>query len=43
MAKDQQETLINEGDVSGIVENGKDTAAVNDQLTNYQTDTNKDR
>lgn len=41
MAKNQRETLINEGDVSAIVENGKDSAIVNDQFTSAEP--NKDR
>lgn len=43
MAKDQQETLINEQDVSGVIENGKDTAVVTDQLAKYDADSKQDR
>lgn len=43
MAKDKQETLISERDVSGIIESGKDSSIVNDQLTKYDGDSNKDR
>lgn len=42
MAKQQQETLINERDISGIIESGKDTSAINDQLTKYDGDNNKE-
>lgn len=43
MAKDQQETLINERDVvSGVIENGKDTAVVSDQLAKYDADSSKE-
>lgn len=43
MAKKEQEALINEQDVSGVIESGKDTAVINDQLARYDADSNKDR
>lgn len=44
MAKKKDESLIPEGDVSGTIESGKDSAIiVNDQLNRYDAESNKDR
>ncbi|XP_037025029.1 ileal sodium/bile acid cotransporter-like isoform X2 [Bradysia coprophila] len=43
MAKDKHETLISETDVTGSIENGKDSAVVSDEPNQYDAETNKDR